>query len=140
MATTIEEENKRSVSRAKAVVIGVGSADGLGAALSRCYAANGHHVLVAGRTLAKVEKVAAAIRRDGGSATAYAIDATREEDVIRLFDAAMTRDELGGPADLVTYNAGINQKIEFLKMETSTFENFWRLNTLGGFVAVAACK
>jgi NAD(P)-dependent dehydrogenase (short-subunit alcohol dehydrogenase family) len=134
MSTTIEEENKRSVLRAKAVVIGVGSADGLGAALSRCYAANGHHVLVAGRTLAKVEKVAAAIRRDGGSATAYAIDATREEDVIRLFDAAMTSDELGGPADLVTYNAGINQKIEVLKMEASTFETFWRLNTLGGFL------
>src|SRR3984957_8329720 len=122
------------MSRNKAVVIGVGSADGLGAALSRCYAANGHHVLVAGRTLAKEENVAAAIRRDGGSASAYAIDATREEDVISLFDAAMTGDELGDPADLVTYNAGINQKIEFLKLEASTFENFWRQNTLGGFL------
>ena len=100
------------MSRTKAVVVGVGSADGLGAALSRCYAAHGHHVLVAGRTPANVENVAAAIRRDGGSASAYVIDATREEDVVRLFDAAMTRDELGEPADLVTYNAGINQKIE----------------------------
>jgi len=45
----------------KAVVVGVGSEDGLGAALSRCYAAHDHHVLVAGRTLAKVEKVAGAI-------------------------------------------------------------------------------
>jgi NAD(P)-dependent dehydrogenase (short-subunit alcohol dehydrogenase family) len=114
--------------------MGVGSVDGLGAALSRCYALNGHHVLVAGRTLAKVENVAAAIRREGGSTSAYAIDATREDEVVRLFDAAMTRDELGDPADLVTYNAGINQKIEFLKMEPSTFENFWRLNTLGGFL------
>lgn len=122
------------MSLTKAIVIGVGSPDGLGAALSRCYAANSRHVLVAGRTLAKVENVAAAIRRDGGSATAYAVDATREEDVIRLFDAAMTRDELGGPADLVTYNVGINQKIEFLKMEASTFEDFWRANTLGGFL------
>src|SRR5260370_17488367 len=103
MATTIEEENKRSVSRAKAVVMGVGSADGLGAALSRCYAANGHHVLVAGRTLAKVENVAAAIRRDGGSASAYAIDATREEDVIRLFDAPITPADLCVPAALVPY-------------------------------------
>src|ERR1700684_1750696 len=101
------------MSRIKAVVVGVGSADCLGAALSRCYAVNGHHVLVAGRTLAKVENVAAAIRRDGASVSGYAIDATREEEVIRLFDAAMTRDELGDSADLVTYNAGINQKIEF---------------------------
>ena len=134
MSTAIEAEKERSMLGTKAVVVGVGSAEGLGAALSRCYAANGHHVLVAGRTLAKVENVAAAIRRDGGSAAAYAVDATLEEDVIRLFDAAMTRDELGGPADLVTFNAGINRKIDFLKMKASIFEDFWRLNTLGGFL------
>jgi NAD(P)-dependent dehydrogenase (short-subunit alcohol dehydrogenase family) len=80
---------------AKAVVVGVGSEDGLGAALSRCYAANDHHVLVAGHTREKVEKVAATIRRNGGSAIAYAVDATREEDIIRLFDAAMTDDQDG---------------------------------------------
>jgi NAD(P)-dependent dehydrogenase (short-subunit alcohol dehydrogenase family) len=120
--------------RAKAVVVGVGAEDGLGAALSRCYAANDHHVLVAGRTLEKAEKVAAAIRRSGGSAAAYAVDATREEDIVRLFDAAMADDQDGGPADLVTYNAGKNQKIDFRQMEASTFEAFWRTNTLGGFL------
>jgi NAD(P)-dependent dehydrogenase (short-subunit alcohol dehydrogenase family) len=125
---------ERSMSLTKAVVVGVGSEDGLGAALSRCYAANDRHVLVAGRTLAKVEKVAAAIRRDGGSATAHAVDATREEDVIHLFDTAMTDDKDGGPADLVTYNVGLNQKIDFRKMDASAFEDFWRLNTLGGFL------
>jgi NAD(P)-dependent dehydrogenase (short-subunit alcohol dehydrogenase family) len=78
--------------------------------------------------------VAAAIRRDGGSAKAFVVDATQEEDVVRLFDAAMTADELGGPADLVTFNAGINRKIDFLKTDASTFEEFWRLNTLGGFL------
>src|SRR3984957_10187304 len=103
---------RKEKSSAKAVVVGVGAEDGLGAALSRCYAANDRHVLVAGRTLEKVEKVAAAIRRDGGSAAAYAVDATQEEEVISLFDAAMTRDELGSPADLVTYNVGINQKLD----------------------------
>ena len=122
------------MSLAKAVVVGVGAEDGLGAALSRCYAANNRHVLVAGRTLEKVEQVAASIRRDGGSATAYAVDAALEEEVTRLFDAAMTRDELGSPADLVTFNVGINQKIDFRQMEASTFEDFWRSNTLAGFV------
>jgi NAD(P)-dependent dehydrogenase (short-subunit alcohol dehydrogenase family) len=130
MARPIEETKLL----AKAVVLGVGAEDGLGAALCRCYAANDRHVLVAGRTLEKVDKVAAAIRRDGGRATAYAVDATQEADVIRLFDAAMTQDEDGGPADLVTYNVGLNQKIDFLQMEASTFEDFWRMNTLGGFL------
>ena len=86
----------------KAVVVGVGAEDGLGAAISRCYAANGHHVLVAGRTREKVEKVAATIRRNGGRASAHVIDTTQEEDVIPLFDAAMTDDADGAPADLVT--------------------------------------
>jgi NAD(P)-dependent dehydrogenase (short-subunit alcohol dehydrogenase family) len=122
------------LSLAKAIVVGVGSEDGLGAALSRCYAANDHHVLVAGRTLAKVEKVADTIRREGGSATAYAVDATREEDVIRLFDGAMASDNLGGPADIVTFNVGVNRKIDFRQTEASTFEDFWRSNTLGGFL------
>jgi NAD(P)-dependent dehydrogenase (short-subunit alcohol dehydrogenase family) len=121
------------MSLAKAVVVGVGAEDGLGAAISRCYAANDRHILVAGRRLEKVEKVAATIRRNGGRASAYAIDTTQEEDVIRLFDAAMTDDEDGGPADLVTYNAGKKLKIDFRLMDASTFEDFWRMNTLGGF-------
>ena len=122
------------MSLAKAVVVGVGAEDGLGAALSRCYAANDRHVLVAGRTLEKVERVAAAIRREGGRATALAVDATREDDIIRLFDAAMTDDEDGGPADLVTHNVGLNRKIDLQQTEASVFEDFWRMNTLSGFL------
>lgn len=122
------------MSLTKAVVVGVGAEDGLGAALSRCYAANGRHVLVAGRTLQKVEAVAAAIRREGGRATAHGVDATREEDIVRLFDAAMTDDAEGAPADLVTHNVGLNQKIDFREMEAATFEDFWRTNTLSGFL------
>ena len=57
--------------RPRAVVVGVGAEDGLGAALSRCYAANNHHILVAGRTLEKVEKVAATIRQGGSLAATY---------------------------------------------------------------------
>jgi hypothetical protein len=43
------------MSLGKTIVVGVGAEDGLGAALSRCYAANDRHVLVAGRSLEKVE-------------------------------------------------------------------------------------
>jgi NAD(P)-dependent dehydrogenase (short-subunit alcohol dehydrogenase family) len=128
------EGNGRLMPPPKAVVVGVGAEDGLGAALCRCYAANDRHVLVAGRSPEKVETVAAEIRRRGGRATAYAIDATREEDVVRLFDAAMASDEDGGPADLVTHNVGLNTKFDFRETEASTFETFWRLNTLSGFL------
>jgi NAD(P)-dependent dehydrogenase (short-subunit alcohol dehydrogenase family) len=134
MARADAGQQERSGPLPKAVVVGVGAEDGLGAALSRCYATNGRHVLVAGRSLEKVEQVAAAIRSRGGSATGYAVDATREADVLRLFDAAMTGDESGSPADLVTFNVGRNQKMGFRQMEAATFEEFWRVNTLGGFL------
>jgi len=40
-----------------AIVIGVGAECGLGAALYRRFAQEGYHVLVAGRTAAKINKV-----------------------------------------------------------------------------------
>lgn len=57
---------------------------------------------------------------------AHAVDATREDDVLGLIDAAMTRDNIGGPADIVTFNVGINRKIDFRQTEASTFEELWR--------------
>lgn len=122
------------MARSKAVVLGVGAEQGLGAALCRRYAAGGYHVMVAGRTQEKVEQVAAAIRDAGGSAASWVTDVTREQDVIALFDAAMADDDQGAPADLVTFNAGNNRKLDFRTLEASTFEEFWRVNTLGGFL------
>ena len=56
------------MSKPTAVVIGVGAEQGLGAALCRRFAAAGHHVLVAGRTPQKIERVAQVIAQSGGSA------------------------------------------------------------------------
>ena len=41
----------------KALVLGVGAERGIGGAVSRRYAKEGHHLLVAGRTAAKIDKV-----------------------------------------------------------------------------------
>ncbi|BEU27705.1 SDR family NAD(P)-dependent oxidoreductase [Paraburkholderia sp. 22B1P] len=121
--------------RPKAVVIGVGPEHGLGAGLSRRFAAEGRHVIIAGRTEAKVERVRERIVEAGGSASAVVMDVTREADVIRLFDIAMQADENGGSADLIAYNAGNNQPLDLRTMEADVFESFWRLNCFGGFLA-----
>jgi NAD(P)-dependent dehydrogenase (short-subunit alcohol dehydrogenase family) len=120
--------------RPKAVVIGVGPEHGLGAGLSRRFAAEGRHVIIAGRTEAKIERVRESIVEAGGSASAVVMDVTREADVIRLFDFAMRADENGGSADLVAYNAGNNQPLDLRTMEADVFESFWRLNCFGGFL------
>jgi len=118
-----------------AIVIGVGAEQGLGAALCRRFAAGGYHVLVAGRTAAKVAQVATAIEAAGGSAEPFAMDTTAEADVIRLFDRAMAPGDGRDPVELVAYNAGVNQKIDWRELGAETFEEFWRIGCFGGFLA-----
>ena len=71
------------MSKPSAVVVGVGAERGLGAALCRRFALEGYHVLVAGRTAAKINKVAETIISAGGSAEPIATDATLDQDVVR---------------------------------------------------------
>jgi NAD(P)-dependent dehydrogenase (short-subunit alcohol dehydrogenase family) len=117
-----------------AVVVGVGAGRGLGAALCRRFAAAGHHVIANGRTAAKLDAVVQAIRASGGSAEAFAGDATVEADVARLFDRAMQPGAGREPADLVVFNAGINQRIDFRSLAASDFESFWRVGCFAGFL------
>src|SRR5271167_4383160 len=79
-----------------AIVAGVGSEQGLGAALARRFAREGCRVIVAGRTQAKLAQVVRVITDDGGEAEPVRADATVEADVAALFDRA----EAGGPDGL----------------------------------------
>ena len=118
-----------------AVVIGVGAEIGLGAALCRRFASEGLHVLVAGRTPSKLEQVATSILAAGGSAEAVPADATNEADMIKLFDRAMAPGSGRDAAELVVYNAGGNQKVDFRELSAELFERFWRVGCFGGFLA-----
>ena len=99
-----------------AVVVGVGAERGLGAALCRRFAQGGYHVLVAGRTQAKIGRVAETIAAAGGSAEPIATDATRESDVAALFERAMAPGDGFDPTELVVSNAGNNQRIDFREL------------------------
>jgi NAD(P)-dependent dehydrogenase (short-subunit alcohol dehydrogenase family) len=116
------------------VVVGVGAERGLGAALCRRFAAEGYHVLVAGRTPENIAQVARTIREAGGSAEPVVVDTTREDDVVRLFDHAISPGGGREPADLVIFNAGNNQRIDFRALTVQQFEDFWRVGCFGGFL------
>ncbi len=117
-----------------AVIVGVGVEDGVGGAVSKRFAAEGFHVLVAGRTAAKIGQVVAAIQAAGGSAEASVTDVTSEADVIKLFDRAMAPGEGREPAEVVVFNAGNNQVIDFRTLTADQFESFWRVGCFGGFL------
>lgn len=120
----------RGVGRGTAVVVGVGSERGLGAALARRFAKEGLRVILAGRSARRLDAVAAAIESAGGLALAHASDATREADVVALFDLAAA----AGDLRLVVYNVGGNAVTPLLQTEADVFELIWRQNALGGFL------
>src|SRR5262245_2086528 len=111
-----------------AIVIGVGPDRGLGAQLCRRFAADGLKVIVAGRTQSAIEAVAEDITRTGGSAVPVVADATSEDDIVRLFDAA------GSELDLAIYNAGNNTPGRIVDMDAGYFEQSWRVVCFGGFL------
>ena len=117
-----------------ALVVGVGAERGLGAACCRKFAAEGHHVIVAGRTAAKIGRVADAIVAAGGSAESVVADVTREDEVLRLFDRAMCPGTELAPADRVVFNAGNNRKMDFREVDAALFEDMWRVGCLAGFL------
>jgi NAD(P)-dependent dehydrogenase (short-subunit alcohol dehydrogenase family) len=117
-----------------AVVVGVGAERGLGAALCRRFGAEGYHVLVAGRTPEKLAQVVKTIGAAGGSAEAITVDTTREDDVVRLFDRAISAGDGRAAANVVIFNAGNNRRIDFKELSAEQFEQFWRVGCFGGFL------
>ncbi|MDB5377021.1 MAG: gdhII1, partial [Rubritepida sp.] len=111
----------------EAIIVGVGAEQGLGAALARRFAREGHRVLIAGRTMDKLAAVVEGIEAAGGTAEAIVADATDSLDVGKLFDRAKD-------LEIVVFNAGVNVRTPFRDLSVETFEEAWRTNTLGGFV------
>lgn len=113
-----------------AVVIGVGAIKGLGASIARRVAREGLHVLLAGRTAARLEAVATQIATDGGSASVQVTDATDEGAVARLFAAVQAR----GRLELAVFNPGNNTPGRIAEMDAAYFEASWRTGCYAGFL------
>ena len=111
-----------------AIVIGVGPDQGLGAQLCKRFAAEGLNVLVAGRTKSALYAVVADIAAAGGRAASFVADATKEADIVALFDQA------GSDLELAIYNAGNNTPGKIIDMEADYFEQSWRVVCFGGFL------
>jgi NAD(P)-dependent dehydrogenase (short-subunit alcohol dehydrogenase family) len=94
-----------------AVVTGGGR--GIGAAVARALALEGAGVVVAARTRAEIEAVAASIRDAGGVAHAVVCDVTEEATVEALGQEARRR---LGTVDIVVNNAGIGSSAPVAKL------------------------
>jgi NAD(P)-dependent dehydrogenase (short-subunit alcohol dehydrogenase family) len=108
----------------RALIVGAGA--GLSAALARRCAKDGMDVVLAARDAQKLGDLVAET-----GAIAVACDATRAEDVERLFAAVDAR---GGSLDLVVYNASGRARGPVIELDPAAVENAIRVTAFGGFL------
>lgn len=114
------------------VILGAGAPNGVGGALARRFGREGLHVVVSGRTQAKVDAAAAQVSTAGGSAEGFQADVISASDQDALFEHIKI---LGQPVAAVIFNAGSNRPIPFADITAEQFEEYWRIGCFGAFLA-----
>lgn len=105
-----------------------GASAGIGAAIARRLGASGASVVLAARRADPLSAVAAEITAAGGRARAVVTDVGREEDVVRLAEAA--RAEFG-PVDILVNNAGRGYFARTADVVAARLEDLMRVNLVG---------
>jgi short-subunit dehydrogenase len=82
------------------IAVVTGASSGIGEAIARKLAAQGMRVVLAARRRERLETLAEQIHADGGAASIFTADLTREADRVRLCEEA-------GLADVLVNNAGL---------------------------------
>lgn len=113
------------------VVIVTGGGSGIGRATAHELASLGATVVIAGRDLAKLDKVAEEIATDGGTAHPQVCDIRDEAAVIELIDGTLERH---GRIDGLVNNAGGQYRQPLKDISSKGFEAVVRLNLFGGFM------
>ena len=121
------------------VVVITGPAKGMGAAITRAFAAEGSRLALLGRDVAAIEPVAAEVRAGGAEAIVIACDITKGA----ACDAAIaeTRAAYGGRVDVLVNVAGGSGPIGKTGWETTEaeFDEIVDLNMRGCFNTMRAC-
>ena len=118
------------------VVIVTGAGQGIGRGIALALATEGAGVVLAGRTVSKVEKVAAEVAERGAEALAVECDVTSRPSVDAMVDAAVER---FGRIDALVNNA--QDSVQRLLEETTVddVERAWSTGTMGTFHCMQAC-
>lgn len=110
----------------KSVAI-VGAGDFIGSAIARRFAAGGYRVHLARRDGGKLMDLVAEI---GDAATAYSVDARKEDEVAAFLDAA----NAAAPLELVVFNIGANVSFPILETTERVFRKVWEMACYAGFL------
>ena len=123
------------MSNKAAVIVGVGAARGLGAAVARRFGREGFRLTVMGRNGDKLNPTVSELRATGAAVEGVVGDVTDQALVGRVVAAA----EAHAPIEAAVFNAGGNWPKPLLEADAKYFEEMWRVNALAGlFFAQAA--
>ena len=115
--------------RPAAVIFGAG--DGLGGAIARRFARGGYHACLVRRHADKLEPLCKEIRASGGQASAFGVDARKEEEVVELFDRV---EKEIGRVDVAIHNIGANVSIPIEDFESRKYFKIWEMACFSGFL------
>jgi NAD(P)-dependent dehydrogenase (short-subunit alcohol dehydrogenase family) len=119
---------------AKGVCLVIGAGDGLGGAIARAFAREGHPVCITrrARNLDQLEALAGDIRGAGGVAHPFGVDARTEAEMISLIDDIEAR---VGPLEVVVFNIGANVRFGLVETTARVFTKVWEMACFAGFLA-----
>ena len=112
-----------------------GAGQGLGAAFAKAFADEGAAVILLGRTLAKVERVAEEIRQSGGKALALECDVSDYDQVKAAFAKGK---EAYGPIDILVNNAAYFKSATVLDLTVEDWKRHIESNLYGNFFCIKA--
>ena len=115
-----------------AVVTGAGS--GMGKAIATIFAQEGAKVVAADINLETVNAVVANIASGGGTATAIAVNVTKEKDIQNMIDVAVST---YGTLDIIVNNAGIMDNfVPAAEVTDELWEKVFAVNVTGPMRAI----
>lgn len=117
------------------VVVITGAGQGLGAGFAKDFAGQGAKVYLLGRTLSKVEKVAAEIKSQGGDACAMGCDVGEQDQVKDCFDRILAEN---GKVDILVNNAAYHRSLSVLDTSTEEWDKHINSNLNGCFYCIKA--
>lgn len=111
------------------VAIITGAGQGIGAAIAECYAQHGARVLITGRTLSKLEEVAATIRSQGGAVELLQAQAGDKADAEKTVAYAL---QTWGRVDVLVNNA--HTFTDYLPLTDPRMEEHCLIDLQSGFL------
>jgi 3-hydroxybutyrate dehydrogenase len=121
--------------RQDAVAFITGAGRGIGRAIAVRFARAGARVVVAARTSAEIDAVAAELRQSGATALAVTCDVTS---AVSVTDAVATAQQQFGPIDILVNNAGIAPTAPLHRLDEALWQRTLDVNLTGTYRCMRA--